>query len=136
MKSAARFAVVLLAAALCFGLIAGVALGGKKKKKPTTVVVESTKVLTGKQNVKVVGHLQTANKCKPARTMKLLETDASGNVRTTIDLGITDANGNWKLQGKLPAVPTANDRLKVKATKRTVGKLLCKAGASPLIVIQ
>jgi len=127
---------VVLAAALCFGAITGVALGGKKKKKPTTPVVESTKVLTGKQNVKVIGHLQTANKCKPARTVKLLETDASGNVRSTIDLGITDSSGSWKLQGKLPAAPTANDRLKVKATKRTVGNLLCRAGASPLIVIQ
>ena len=56
--------------------------------------------------------------------------------RGTIDLGVTDGNGNWKLQGKLPAAPTANDRLKAKATKRTVGKVLCKAGASPLIVIQ
>ena len=121
------------AAVLCVGLFGATALAGKKKK--TVVVPNSGPVLSGKQNVKVSGTLNTTNGCKPARAMKLFLTDASGAVVATLDSSSSDINGNWKLQGKLSAAPTATDRLQVKAVKRTVNKTVCKAGFSQLIVI-
>ena len=128
-----RTIVLLSAAVLCVGLFGATALAGKKKK--TVVVVNSGPVLSGKQNVKVSGQLNTTSGCKAARAMKLFLTDASGAVISTLDGSTSDVNGNWRLQGKLFAAPEATDRLQVKAVKRAVGKTVCKAGFSPLIVI-
>lgn len=128
-----RTMAILAAGALCLGLFSATALAGKKKK--TVVVLNSGPVLSGKQNVKVSGQLNTSSGCKPARAMKLFLTDPNGVVIGTLDSSSSDLNGNWKLQGKLPAAPTANDRLQVKASKRTVGKTVCKAGFSSLITI-
>jgi hypothetical protein len=135
-----RLLMILAAGALCLGLFSATATAGKKKKK-TAVVVNVGSVLKGKQNVKVSGHLKTSKGCKPARAMRLFWTDSNGVVIGTLDGSSSDANGNWKLQGKLPAAPTANDRLQVKAKKRTVKnrktkkKTVCRAGLSQLIVI-
>ena len=128
-----RLLMIFAAGLLCLGLLSAPALAGKKKK--TTVVLNSGPVLNGKQNVQVTGHLNTSNACKAGRNMKLFLTDVNGVVIATLDGGTSDLNGNWKLQGKLSAAPTANDRLQVKATKRTVNKTVCKAGFSSLIVI-
>ena len=125
--------VILAAVALCLGLFSAAASAGKKKK--TVVVVHTAPVLSGKQKVRVSGHLNTSKGCKPARAMKLFLTDPNGVVIGTIDGSSSDGNGNWRLQGKLPAVPTASDRLQVKANKRTVDKTVCKAGFSSLITI-
>jgi hypothetical protein len=141
-----RLLVILAAGVLCLGVFSPAALAGKKKE--TTVVTGLDVVLTGQQNVKVTGHLKSsldrppgkpgrrpASKCQVARAMKLLWTDANGVVLGTLDRSTSDMDGNWRLQGKLPAPPTANDRLKVKANKRTVGKIVCLADFSPLITI-
>lgn len=141
-----RLLVILAAGVLCLGVFSPAALAGKKKE--TTVVTGLDVVLTGQQNVKVTGHLKSsldrppgkpgrrpASKCQVARAMKLLWTDANGVVLGTLDRSTSDMEGNWRLQGKLPAPPTANDRLKVKANKRTVGKIVCLADFSPLITI-
>jgi hypothetical protein len=141
-----RLLVILAAGVLCLGVFSPAALAGKKKE--TTVVTGLDVVLTGQQNVKVTGHLKSsldrppgkpgrrpASKCQIARAMKLLWTDANGVVLGTLDRSTSDMDGNWRLQGKLPAPPTANDRLKVKANKRTVGKIVCLADFSPLITI-
>ncbi len=117
----------------CLGVFAPAAVAGKKKK--TTVVVNVGPVLNGQQNVKVSGHLNSSSGCKPARAIKLFLTDANGVVIGTLDSSSSDLNGNWKVHAKLPALPTANDRLQVKANKRTVDKTVCKAGFSSLIAI-
>lgn len=130
-----RLLVILAAGVLCLGLFSAAASAGKKKKKQTTVVVNIGPVLNGKQNVKVSGHLNSSNQCKAGRAMSLFLTDPNGVVIGTLDGSSSDGNGNWRLQGKLPAAPTASDRLQVKANKRTTSKLVCKAGSSSLITI-
>jgi hypothetical protein len=135
-----RILVILTAGALCLGLFSATATAGKKKKK-TVVVVNLGPVLKGKQNVQVRGHLNTAKVCRPARAMRLFLTDSNGVVIGTLGSSSSDAAGNWKLQGKLPAAPTSSDRLQVKAKKRTVKnrktkkKTVCKAGSLSLITI-
>ena len=67
-----------------------------------------------------------------------LLTDASGVVQATLAGSTTDASGNWILQGPLPKTVPANSPVyvKVKATKRTVGKFVCKAGFSAVIQLR
>ena len=135
MKSGARTVFAALAvAALCAGIFTTVALAGNKK--PTTVVVNAGSVLSGKQNVKVHGGLNTATKCRAGRSMRLFLTDQNGVIQSTIDSGTSDAGGNWRLQAKLASPPTPNQYLQVKAKKLSVGKLVCKAGLSGLIAIK
>jgi hypothetical protein len=140
-----RLLMIVAAGVLCLGVFSPAALAGKE----TTVVTGLDVVLTGQQNVMVTGHLKSsldrppgkpgrrpASKCQVARAMKLLWTDTNGVVLGgTLDVSTSNMDGNWRLQGKLPAPPTANDRLMVKAKKRTVGKIVCKADFSPLITI-
>jgi hypothetical protein len=129
-----RAIAVVLTGVLCLGAF-GVSTAASAKKKKTTVVVNLGPVLSGQKNVKVSGHLNTSSKCKSARAMKLFLTDAEGNVKGTLDGSTSDVNGNWKLKAVLPAAPTPTDRLQVKANKRTVNKVVCKAGFSGLITI-
>jgi hypothetical protein len=132
-----RVLVPLAAVALCLGLFGAEALAGKKKKTTVTFFSGANKVNpVGKVTTK--GSLKTANVCKPFRSVKLFQTDASGNVQATLDGSTTDVNGNWKLQGQLPnTVPaTAPVYVKVKANKRTVGKIVCKAGFSPVLQLR
>jgi hypothetical protein len=133
----ARLLVAFAAVALCVGLLSAEALAGKKK--PTTVTFFSgAQKVNGAGKVTTKGSLKTASACRPARGVKLLLTDAGGVVQATLDGSTTDADGNWKLQGQLPnTVPSsAPVYVKVKATKRTVGKFVCKAGFSPVIQLR
>jgi hypothetical protein len=135
MKSRTKLAFVLFAVtALTIGALTATALAGNKKK--TTVVVNAGSVLSGQQNVRVRGGLNTATACRAARSMRLFETDQNGVVLATLDSGTSDSAGNWKLSAKLPSPPQPNQFLRVKAKKLTVGKLVCKAGLSGLIAIQ
>ena len=135
MKLGTRTVLALLAAvALTIGGFTAVALAGNKK--PTTVVVNAGSVLSGKQNVKVSGGLNTATKCRAARSMRLFLTDQNGVTQATLDSGTSNTGGNWKLQAKLASPPNQNQFLRVKAKKLTVGKIVCKAGLSPLIAIK
>ena len=135
MKARTKPAFVLVAVtALVVGALAATALAGNKK--PTTVVVNAGSVLSGQQNVKVRGGLNTATKCRAARSMRLFETDQNGVVLATLDSGTSDSGGNWRLSAKLPSPPQQNQFLRVKAKKLTVGKLVCKAGISGLVAIQ
>jgi hypothetical protein len=123
----------LVAAVLCVGLLAAPALAGKKKK--TTVVFNSgSPELKGSNQVKASGSLNTTSACKVGRGMKLFLTDANGAVVATLDGSTSDGNGNWRLQGKLPDPAPDPVRVQVKATKRTVGKAVCKAGLSAVTV--
>jgi len=70
--------------------------------------------------------------------VKLLLTDAGGQVQATLAGSTTDADGNWRLRGQLPKTvpPTDPVYVKVKATKRTVGEFVCRAGFSPVIQLR
>lgn len=127
-------AAALALTAICSMSLAAPALAGKKKK--TVVVVNAQPVLNGQTSVKVTGSLNTVSGCKPSRDMRLFLTDSSGNVQATIDSATSKSGGTWKLQAKLASAPTADQRLQVKAKKRTAGKYVCKAGLSGLIAIQ
>jgi hypothetical protein len=133
MKRRTVFALLAIAA-LCLGVFTAVAVAGKKK--PTTVVVNAGSVLNGQQNVKVSGGLNTATKCRAGRSMRLLLTDQNGVIQSTLDSSTSNVGGNWKLQAKLASPPTQNQFLQVKAKKLIVGKIVCKAGLSPLIAIK
>ena len=136
MKARTKLAFVLVAAtALIVGAFAGTAIAGKKKK-PTTVVVNAGSVLSGKQNVRVRGGLNTASACRAARSMRLFLTDQNGVVLSTLDSGTSDSGGNWNLSAKLANPPQPNQFLRVKAKKLTVSKFVCKSGQSGLITIQ
>jgi hypothetical protein len=123
------FAVIVL----CLGVFSAEALGGKKKR--TAVVVNAGSVLSGKQTVKVRGGLNTAAACRATRSMRLFLTDQTGAILATLDSATSDAGGNWRLQAKLPSPPNGTQFLQVKAKKLATGKLVCRAGLSPLIPI-
>lgn len=125
---------VLALTMMCVGALGSQALAGKKKK--TTVVPNSAPVLSGKQNVKVSGSLNSTTACLGGRSMRLFLTDASGNVQATIDSASSRGGGTWKLSAKLVSPPTADQRLQVKVKKLTVGKFVCKSGLSRLIEIK
>lgn len=125
---------VLAAALLCAAALGSQALAGKKKA--TKVVLNSGSVLSGQQNVKVTGSLNTTSACKPARDMRLFLTDQAGAVDATIDSATSQSGGSWRLQTKLTSPPTADQRLQVKVKKLAVGKFVCKAGLSELIEIK
>ncbi len=130
---AGRIFVVLAVAALGLGLFIGTAVAGKKKN--TTVVFNSGSPSVSGKNVKARGSLTTTSACLVARGIKLFQTDASGNVLATLDSKSTDSNGNWNVSGRIPSSVPANTTfyVQVKATKRTAGKFVCKAGLSPVI---
>jgi hypothetical protein len=129
-----RTFVVLAVATLGLGLFIPTALAGKKKN--TAVLFNSgSPALSGSKTVKARGSLKTSTACLVARGMKLFLTDASGAALATLDSKTTDSNGNWRLQGTLPsALPSGTAFfVQVKATKRTAGKSVCKAGLSPVV---
>ncbi|HEY1236961.1 MAG TPA: hypothetical protein VGE91_01395, partial [Solirubrobacterales bacterium] len=47
-----------------------------------------------------------------------------------LDGSTSDLSGNWKVQGQLPAGLAAGSSVRVKATKITAGKFVCRAGVS------
>ena len=136
MRKSRKATVLAMAVILMLtGALASTAVAGKKKKK-TTIVLNSGPVLSGQQNVKVSGSLNSATSCLAARSMRLFLTDASGNVQSTIDSTTSRSGGTWKLSAKLSAPPTADQRLQVKAKKLAVGKFVCRAALSGRIEIK
>lgn len=130
-----RTVIAVLAVALIgAGALGTQAFAGKKKK--TTIALNSGPVLSGQQNVKVGGSLNSTSACLAGRSMRLFLTDASGDVQSTIDSASSRTAGTWKLSAKLSAPPTADQRLQVKVKKLTVGKFVCKAALSGLIEIK
>ena len=100
------------------------------------MVVNAGPVLSGQQNVKVRGSLNTATACQAGRQMRLFLTDQNGVVQSTLDSAASQVGGTWRLQAKLPSPPTSSQFLQVKVKKLTVNKFVCKAGLSALIPIQ
>jgi hypothetical protein len=132
-----RLLVALAAAVLCFGLVGTEALAGKKKKTRVTFFSGSPKI-GGGGKVTAKGAISSASACEPGRGMRLFYTDAAGNVLSTLGGSTTDGGGNWSLSGQVPvSVPkTAPVYVQVKATKRTAGKFVCRAGFSPVIQVR
>jgi hypothetical protein len=132
-----RALVTLAAAVLCIALVGAEAVAGTKKGTKVTFFSGAQKV-NGTGKVTTKGALSTASVCRPSRGVKLLLTDASGLVQATLAGSTTDADGNWRLVGQLPKTvpPTDPVYVKVKATKRTVGKFVCRAGFSPVIQLR
>lgn len=122
--------VVLAIAALALGSFTAVALAGNKKKTSVIFFTGSPKFnKSGKVTAK--GSLNTASACKPARGVRLQLLDATGVVTAVLDGSTSDLSGNWKLQGQLPnSLPAGTNSVRVKATKASAGKLVCKAGVS------
>jgi hypothetical protein len=120
---------------LCLGAFSAVALAGTKKKTAVVYFTGSPKFnKAGKVTAK--GSLNTASVCKSSRGVRLQVTDANGVVFGTLDGATTDSSGNWSLTGQLPNnLPAGTHYVRVKATKRTVGKFVCRAGLSPLVAV-
>ena len=128
--------VCLFAAVVCVGMLAAPAVAGKKKK--TTVVFNSgSPSVKNSGTVKANGALRSTTACKANRGMKLFQVNQTGGVLATLDSATSDGNGNWRLSGKLPSSTPAGSTfyIQAKATKRTVGKAVCKAGLSPIVAL-
>jgi hypothetical protein len=127
---AGRLLVLLAVSALGVGLFSATAFAGKKKQ--TSVVYFGGNPKFNKNGkVTAKGTLNTASACKVRRGMRLQVLDSAGVVFTTLDGSTSDSNGNWSLSGQLPQpLPAGTNSVRVKATKLTVGKLVCKAGVS------
>jgi hypothetical protein len=122
--------VALAVAALGLGLFSAVALAGKKKKTSVVYFAGNPKInKSGKVTAR--GSLNTASVCKVARGMRLQVLDTTGVVISTLDGSTSDSSGNWSLSGTLPSpLPAGTNSVRVKATKASAGKLVCKAGVS------
>jgi hypothetical protein len=127
---AAKLLAIFAIAALAIGALSGVALAGNKKKTKVLFFSGSPKInKSGKVTAK--GSIDATSVCKPARGVKLQVLDASGAVIAVLDGSTSDLSGNWKLQGQLPKpLPAGTNSLRVKATKVSAGKFVCKAGVS------
>ncbi len=132
MKAAGKALALIAVAALCLGAFSPAAVAGKKKKKKTAVVyfTGSPKFNKGGK-VMAKGSLNTVSACKPSRGMRLQLLDVNGVVIGTLDGSTSDTSGNWVLSGQLPnALPVGTNSVRVKATKRSVKKFVCRAGVS------
>jgi type 1 fimbria pilin len=132
---AGRFFAVLAVVALGLGLFSATAFGGKKKKTVVVYFTGSPKINKGGK-VTAKGTLNTASACKPSRGVRLQVLDVNGVVIATLDGSTTDSTGNWVLSGQLPnPLPAGTNSVRVKATKRTAGKFVCKAGVSTPVAV-
>ena len=131
----AKALAVLAVAALVIGAFTAVALAGNKKK--TTVLFFNTSPkFNSSGKVTAKGTLNSTSVCKAGRGVKLQQLDSTGAVIAVLDGSTSDLNGNWKLQGQLPkGLPAGSNSVRVKVTKATAGKFVCKAGVSPSVLV-
>jgi uncharacterized protein YfaS (alpha-2-macroglobulin family) len=136
MKTAGKALALIAVAALCMGAFSAVAVAGKKKKKTAVVYFTDNPRFNKGGKVMAKGTLNTVSACKPSRGMRLQLLDANGAVIGTLDGSTSDSSGNWVLSGQLPnALPAGTNSVRVKATKRSVKKFVCKAGVSVPVAI-
>ncbi len=127
---------MIAVAALGFGLITTAALAGGKKKKTSVIYFAGNPKINNSGKVTARGSLNTASACKVSRGMRLQALDQTGTVFATLDGSTSDSNGNWSLSGQLSkSLPAGTNSVRVKATKRTAGKFVCKAGTSTPVPI-
>jgi hypothetical protein len=132
---AGRLLVVIAVAALGLGLFSASALAGKKKKT-SVVYFGGNPKFNNSGKVTAKGTLNTASACRVARGMRLQVLDQTGAVLSTLDGSTSDSNGNWSLSGQLPStLPAGTNSVRVKATKLSVGKYVCKAGVSTAVPV-
>jgi hypothetical protein len=132
---AGRLLVVIAVAALGVGLFSATALAGNKKKT-TVVYFAGNPKFNASGKVTAKGTLNTASACKVTRGMRLQVLDQTGVVISTLDGSTSDTNGNWSLSAQVPTgLPAGTNSVRVKATKRTAGKFVCKAGVSTPVAI-
>jgi len=81
------------------------------------------------------GSINSTSVCKPGRGMRLQVLDPTGAVIAALDGSTSDLTGNWKLQGQLPKGLALGSSVRVKATKLSAGKFVCKAGVSIAVPI-
>jgi hypothetical protein len=125
----AKLLAVFAIAALAVGAFTAVALAGNKKKTKVIYFTGSPQInKSGKVTVK--GSLNTTSICKPGRGMRLQVLDSTGTAIATLDGSTSDLSGNYKLQGQLPNGLAAGSSVRVKATKISAGKFVCKSGVS------
>jgi len=131
---AGKLIAVFAIATLAIGALSAVALAGNKKKTKVLFFTGSPKVnKSGKVTAK--GSINSTSVCKPGRGTRLQVLDPTGAVIAVLDGSTSDLSGNWKLQGQLPTGLAAGSSVRVKATKTTAGKLVCKAGVSIAVPI-
>ena len=132
---AGRLLVVIAVAALGLGLFNASAFAGKKKKT-SVVYFGGNPKFNNSGKVTAKGTLNTASACRVARGMRLQVLDQTGVVLSTLDGSTSDSNGNWSLSGQLPStLPAGTNSVRVKATKLSVGKYVCKAGVSTAVPV-
>jgi hypothetical protein len=120
--------------ALAISAFSASALAGNKKKTKVLFFTGSPKVnKSGKVTAK--GSINSTSVCKPGRGVRLQVLDPNGAVIGVLDGSTSDLTGNWKLQGQLPNGLAAGSSVRVKATKVSAGKFVCKAGVSVAVPI-
>jgi hypothetical protein len=129
-----RLIAVVAVAVLGLGLFSATALAGKKKKT-SVVYFSGNPKFNGSGKVTAKGTLNTASACKVARGIRLQLLDQTGAVTSTLDGSTSDSNGNWVVSAQLPSTVTAGSTVRVKATKLSVGKFVCKAGVSTPVAV-
>ena len=123
MRTPARFAIPLLAAAVLSG--GGAASGLGTAHAPSTVTLKSPTPNTFKGRVG-----SPKGRCVPKRTVKLYQRRPDGEA-ALISRGISDERGIWRiaLEGQLTG------KFFAKVKYRLVGSLLCKGARSTAIHI-
>jgi len=136
LKIAGKALALVAVAALCMGAFSAAAVAGKKKKKTAVVYFTGSPKFNKGGKVTARGTLNTVSACKPSRGMRLQLLDVNGVVIGTLDGSTSDSSGNWVLSGQVPnALPAGTSSVRVKATKRSVKKFVCKAGVSVPVAI-
>jgi hypothetical protein len=131
---AVKVLAVFAIAALAISAFSATALAGNKKKTKVLFFTGSPKInKSGKVTAK--GSINSTSVCKPGRGVRLQVLDPNGAVIGVLDGSTSDLTGNWKLQGQLPNGLAAGSSVRVKATKVSAGKFVCKAGVSVAVPI-
>jgi hypothetical protein len=131
---AGRLLIVIAIAALGVGLFSATAFAGKKKKT-SVVYFGGNPKFNNSGKVTAKGTLNTASACRVARGMRLQVLDQTGAVLSTLDGSTSDSNGNWIASAQLPSSVPLGSTVRVKATKLSVGKFVCKAGVSTPVAV-
>jgi hypothetical protein len=131
---AAKLLAMFAIAVLAVGTFSAPALAGNKKKTRVLFFTSSPKFNhSGKVTAK--GGLDAPPACVKDRAVRLQLLDPAGAVIGILDGTTSDTGGNWNLTGQLPKGVQNGSSVRVKATKSTPGRLVCRAGRSIAVPI-
>jgi hypothetical protein len=126
---AAKVLAVFAIAVLAIGAFSALALAGNKKKTRVLFFTSSPKFNhSGKVTAK--GGLDSIPGCVKDRGLRLQLLDPAGAVIGILDGTTSDTGGNWNLTAQLPKGVQNGSSVRVKVTKSTPGKFVCRAGRS------